>query len=1148
MIMPKRIIGFLISCALFLSFFPSSVFAQTYTPISADILSGEIDTFFAAGAKGYLVWQYSGDRGAEFENDKYSFFRGTPEGDAICGVLKEKASTYPDNFVGVNMWSAGDPKHTGKFSTHLNYLNKSCGVTVVRIFAKAGAGDGVKAALDAASGTGVKLIVAIGDYSNGGGGMPQGASASWYASGYQEYETFLNQVKQKAAGNPNLYGYELANEPHCGGDPNAVSAYVGWVRRFTAALSGAPNIGIGQMANTPACDNPENGDFVQSNSVSGITMASAHYYNSIEKEKALKAAAVTPSNAFFYIGEAGWGNDSGPKSLYYIYPIKGLSEVGFYNDSINNGAGSAVPPTEVQRISNTIVTDLAQQGYEATCTTPAFEIKSSPPIPDKYKPFIEPEVRLNSKLVVDLSGSKYPLWRSAGDDSLFSSLENYWGFLNPFTDPLDPFTDPLDPTASLESATIYSLLTPLQKCQQKIKILQATEALCSRLANPSTCALYQSIPGSSKYNIRSIRSAFEGQLSCEDVADGTYTGDQKELVDAVMRVPLYLNKAYRLAFLVVVTELQPEENGTFFNFLRRDPLAGSQPRQEVKVVAFRIPDTGTNKNIDPATPGYYQDPFALTQAVLTETETQLKNIADFKAIQSAIPTSVGGNRIDCSPIPGTNPLQNPTACEDPLSKALIDFVNKAPIQNAEYCGNIDPNAISSETASQIADDAGITKGLTKLDPAASTQTPTPGTPADPETLTSKGVTFIAEDSKPNYNVLRSLFSNVTGQTAAPSKAEFNFLSKIKTQVNNQGNPSKVTTYLVYPVGYDLEKMEASVIGLFDEKGIDDYVARRQKEIDRPFQEYVELNAATFAFEGGKDERRVFDAELCQREAQQAAAANRAINPDNCLATVIIGTNDSQYDRQPRVAGGLLGDIMRTVQLALHTTGTAAHDFILSCKTTEDFLTGKCSPKGSPSNTLPSNIAVLAQCRSAQTGRITSGEDAIHVPSSQDAACTLYDPNQHSIPRWQDPTDDVVDCAFLESYASCTYPKSLIANFVDSSGKFTTDSTGTTACEYVVQTAKAGGISPQFALAMWGEESGFSAYDAADFGVTSAPTNDLRAQMEGFINTVKGFNNNEYNAFLLKYSEGNSPKLANAFCANIYFPGRLKVFYEYLNKR
>ena len=90
----------IITFILLLSRSPALVSADNS---SSAQLSSEIDYFISQqNASGYLVWLFSGDPKNYLENDKYSFYQGSP----MCDVLKQKAASLPaGKFLGVNIHS-----------------------------------------------------------------------------------------------------------------------------------------------------------------------------------------------------------------------------------------------------------------------------------------------------------------------------------------------------------------------------------------------------------------------------------------------------------------------------------------------------------------------------------------------------------------------------------------------------------------------------------------------------------------------------------------------------------------------------------------------------------------------------------------------------------------------------------------------------------------------------------------------------------------------------------------------------------------------------------------------------------------------------------------------------------------------------------
>ncbi len=178
-------------CSLLITFFLG--FIPLLSPVSAQFgagsgvsnsgaaaaLADDIDEFFSRGAQGFIVWQYGGDfNGRKIAVDQFSFYRDKDQD--ICNVMQSKAQANPDKFIGVNINNIGAQEfaESGVAVEHMTWLKANCGVKVIRIFAKVEGLQGVLNALAAAKVADVQIIVAIGDYSNGGGGMPQGANKS----------------------------------------------------------------------------------------------------------------------------------------------------------------------------------------------------------------------------------------------------------------------------------------------------------------------------------------------------------------------------------------------------------------------------------------------------------------------------------------------------------------------------------------------------------------------------------------------------------------------------------------------------------------------------------------------------------------------------------------------------------------------------------------------------------------------------------------------------------------------------------------------------------------------------------------------------------------------------------------------------------
>lgn len=742
---------------------------------------------------------------------------------------------------------------------------------------------------------------------------------------------------------------------------------------------------------------------------------------------------------------------------YYLYPINGLA----------NGDTGA------------IFNDLINQGYQPQCSTPKFQVEAQTGgAIDRLIALISPntiEKEISGSLTYDVAGSKVPVLRDNKPIStLFGSLEDYWGYLH------NPDGE-LTRENLIASSPIYYLLSLQEQCVKKVEILETIESMCNQLADPSTCALYQPIPDYPEYNTKTMLEAYRGSgLSCKDVGSENLSDNNRRILAALGNVPLYLDKSFRLAFLVITTELKDDGPTAFFNFLRRDGRNAS-PRDEVRVVAFKLPDFGTNK---PSTDTAYTDPLQLTRDVLTSPEIQERNQIDIEEIKQQLRSgSAGGGAIDCGG----------EACADPLTQALIQIVN-----NGGQACEANPEDLKYEPANTI-ESLGA--------------------------LADEPGTEFADGNNPSFELFRAPEDQVNN----PQRATFNFISQIRLGATGRSD-TKVKTYLVYPMGYELATVENSLMAFFNTTWAD------RAASDPTAREYFKLNGVTIDFRGGTAEHTFTDPEEpCSPDPETGV-----IVCGSKTATAELSANAN--DAEPRILGGRLGYLTRMVQLTVNDFGTKIYNFVASCRTTEDFLLGRCGGGTETIGTQPplaggGDLNPVARCE-AGSARITSGELAVHIPSPANPNCNMFVADEHDIPNWKNPNDPVKSCEELFSYVACTYPNTLIQNTVNTAGQFDPNSS-VTACQFVVDKARANGISPRFALAMWGEESGFSSYRVPDFGVISAPAQDLGLQTTAFFNTAN--NQTSFLSFLERYSGDTN----NQFCNNKFFPARLRDFYNHL---
>jgi hypothetical protein len=954
----QLIIYLLVFSALLIPFQIAKVSAaDDYKPMTAAQIEAEMDLFLGEKqASGYLVWQYSGDRMDPLGNDQYSFFYNLDSEPQICQALKKMSQKYTDKFIGVNMFDVGK-KGTAYAAKHFKHLHDDCGVTVIRTFpSESGGVSAVEAVREAADQTGIKIIYAIANPYYGTGGIPTFeamATDHWqfYKSGYNgEYKTYALSILQAAKAKPNtLFGLELANEPHCldgAGDSGALTAYKNWANVMAGVLSSAGNVGIGQMASdaNSACDSPSLGNsgstpFAQSNSSPNINMASAHYYTDTAKEQALKAADEAKSiGKMFYIGEAGWGGEASnnKKSSYYLYPIKGLL------------SGDV----------NTFRQDLINQGYQAVCTTPKINILGNIGGLDKLSQatlnsLTGQKISVESEQKFDYSKANIPILRDGNDQSpsLFSSIEDYWGFKN--TTEKNPISQ------QIASSPIYSLLTLEDQCIRQKKMLDVIEKMCLKLSDPSTCALNKKIPGTD-YSSLTLNTLVKGHpsLTCKRIANGESLNDEEtKIATAIRNTPLYLDKAYRLGFLVVAAELKPPTTGISFNFLKWGTKENDYvPKHDVRVVAFKLPDTTTNK--DKNSDIYYEEPLLTSRNALLSDEKLNQIETDAAAKKQLTRLNTQADLIEC----GNDDLCQPNT----LSRELVNFVNDR-VEHLETC-DANPQDLPFEDVKTIKDQAELPTG------EQTNQTIPP----------EKG-NVVEQLSKQQIN---QQYQAKSGSDKKDLGA-FRFLSFKKLGDKEQTSfNTKISSYLIIPQGYELATAEKTLAGLIY---TDEELKKMENTaVDSPefeYKQYFKLTDTGQEFGESKStqDTGIFDQECIAKLSQRL---NRQPNMDEskqCLIKIETSvrsitdkgeTDSKEQDREPRIFGARLGFLMRKIQQSLFAHDSSNYDYVKTCKTTEEYLQGNCKGDAQSASGVQQPINRLGKCY----------EDCMAKPNPDENAC------------------------------------------------------------------------------------------------------------------------------------------------------------------
>ncbi len=804
---------------------------------------------------------------------------------------------------------------------------------------------------------------------------------------------------------------------------------------------------------------------------------------------------------------------------YYLYTIEGL----------NNQSQTSEQDRAIGLFHN-----LVKQGYEAKCTTPRFSLaaKVSGDVADfeaTHPPQVVGSFNITSTEEIDATGAFIPLWRNqesipasgiseekpdnAAQGGIFDSIERNFGH----RDSTPATTDEELRLKNLKSGHLYGLTTRGEQCAREVETLRYIKYLCEQLEDPSSCALYQPIQNFPGYTTESLLTAFEtSALTCDKIINTKLEGVQLEIARALDEVPLYLEKAYRLAFLVAVTEMKPDQSAQniFFNFFASDNN-GTIPetKHKVSVIAFKIPDIGTNRENVADVP--YSDPLQIVRDAITPHEV----IEQRKQEQAE-----ELDRYTNQPFSGHTPriLCGGENCTDPITKALTDVVNGSNDEDVVGSCVVDGDDLKAEDA-QIGDSGNL------LDDAAK------GASGSGTTNTSGSTGGNGFFFKPGYDLLQSIFARPEAQRTNPQKSSFGFISNLNPMIRERSGGTDTVFYLVAPMGYNLEKLEESMVSrIFTNEG------RVAFEDNAELAEYFKTQGITPSFESNSAEY-----PFAGPDYFQCLAVN-PLNPAACLKKIKIGIEPEAEDHDTRILGGKLGYLLRSLQGVETESQSGPNLFALTCKTLDEYFRGACQGSAEDSNDdlTTDDITPVAQCE-AGSARYTTGEAAVHYQSGV-GSCTRYNPDDQNIPRWKDPGDSHIPCQDLYSRVACVYPNTLLQNNVNTSGDW--DTAGTqTACEYIVAKSKAAGVSPQFALAMFFEETGGG--DSSDyyFGVRSVDSSrgHLGQQLQIFLNSVN--NASDYQSFLHRYSEGLSPQHATYFCANPPFPGRVASFYNYLSE-
>lgn len=949
------------------------------------------------------------------------------------------------------------------------------------------------------------------------------------------------------------------------------------------------------------------------------------------------------------------------KDPYYLYPIPALYEE-FGNDDEKKQA---------------LISQLNQQGYQAQCLSP--EISINAVVNAIQDPSLYSQVGANEILETDLTydvnftDAKVPGWRLDGDFDLtvVNSLETLFGFRKG--------AETLLPSSNnaMQEAIVYRSLGLIDQCMQQSKTLDTVRTMCNKLENPDACALNSTIEvDDAEFELFALYQEMNNRINvqmsslpgmdrekarkkvCEAIqpqANVRVSDSEQNFRTALSKVPLFMSKAYRLGFLVMsIEQKNPEgivDDLKPFKFLRKND-AGQFTKHDVRVFTFKIPDIGTNKDINSDI--YYADALDITRNTILSKEQQ-------DLLEENYRTLITAENIytDSANVPILCESEKSPYCKLPGVQALVEYVNtylrpqslvKPPYLDEKLFVQDTPQSGATALA-QVGISENMPNKINQIElDKLLTDPKFEECSVGPDELPYQEILEIFSSGEITEGSDGQIFSGENDlyegaqksgiSQSFPSGTEgdpgpFSFLSQAKARKSNELAPAftetneeekiKIKSYLVVPQGYYLGATEDALAGRF--LSADQKKAMIESMKPNPINPNAERSVSKF-----------FAIDGLGQKIQETIIQGRTIvelgNPVNCVApgtpslngtTTELGTTEDGQSNEseeapvatnqrtcntielaikhaispgnvmPRIHGGLLGEFYLTMQKSLLAVDSEAWEYMNSCQTIEELIKGTCQggsvkdPKALA--TANSELLAVAQCVPG-SGRITSGETAMHFPNRNNPVCNAFvsskeygsyaitpedesalslvdnlGSNFHYIPKWKDPTDLPFGsakefCEKIYSFAACTFPGALVQNPVDENGRW--DKSGTkTACEYVVEKAQASGVSPRFAMAIWGEESGFSNYrNAFAFGVVSQPELDLEKQVTTFLNTVtnESYQNTSgnhssagihgeasvYLNFLERYS-GEKPG-SNQFCTNKFFPGQVKTYYDFLSEQ
>ncbi len=727
-----------------------------------------------------------------------------------------------------------------------------------------------------------------------------------------------------------------------------------------------------------------------------------------------------------------------------------LSKYPDYNASdgqvyINPILGLNGPARNIATIRN----DLINQGYEARCATPGFKIELTQSGQDWMDDFVDQYTPgkvfgggqnayikgrpapgpygegdpVRSTLTIDYRDVEVPLFRDVGGKMfLTSSLEEFFGFKD--------ITAQDNTISEVNSSAINSLLSNLQRCQVAATLLIKQEEMCQKLQSPDACALYPRQIQGTDLKVQDLLNRYKQEAGSDYKSDATVrrvceklqadSQANPELKQGLSLMPLHLDRAYRLAFLVTAIQLRYPTWDTMFHFFTH-PNAGpvdgpEKPTTAILVNAFKVPDITTNKGTATSGQTPWTDPAILTRNSLLpkNTATKLEEKAQEKRDTLKLAASYYDqaeqsekDAIFCVAKEAPTGIGGPE-CNDELSKALTDIINGQAKLNLPLleCPQ-DPADYQIETSLGITDPGSLDP---RTDPSKVYSVPFGAQLLENIFRTVPvGTRYSTADSTHQIEPLGEsdpMFAETwrtgdpEGDNPLPGVRDWGLKSMfhVVTQMQDRGFPycckdqRIVKHYLVYPEGYDLQTVEDTLAGSFFSQTQLTALLESEKNYDR-----VKVENDSIGFEGGQLSKTFADSQntspnnnvqgdpACAKEERLPNGDTRTYYALPCDRTFEFKIGQKNEALSAGILGGKLGFWLREVQKTLNSSASVARAYLDTCETTEQFLTGRCgdqtitAPKreeddctglGCPGAPAPSGPAPTGVCDTNQPNLVT----------------------------------------------------------------------------------------------------------------------------------------------------------------------------------